>query len=502
MSVPDERRTHKGLTLTALVLCLAMAALEATVVATAMPTVTGDLGGIQYYSWVTNAYLITSAITVPIFGKLADLHGRKPVLLAGIVIFLFGSVASGAATSMPALIVFRAIQGLGAGAMQPMPITIIGDIFGIEERARLQGFFGAAWGFFGLVGPIIGGVIVENVSWRWVFYMNLPFGFAAAALLVTALHERVEKKKRRLDLAGAFLLASFVTALLLASSGVHDKAEWAFVLATALLLAGFLFVERRAEEPLLPLSLFTRRVIALSSTIGAIIGGAMIAILTYVPLFIQGVRGGTPTQAGSSITPMLVTWPIASTLSGRILPRVGFRALVRFGMACTAVAAVALPFAAEQGPLALRVVTGLFGLGMGSANTALVISVQTSVQWEQRGVATASTMFFRTIGGAVAVGVMGGVIVTALGKDTSLPKDAASRALSREGMSTLGPDVVQRISGLLDAGLGTVFGMIAALGVTAFVAAMFFPDVPMLAPAAKAAAREVAKEAAAPPAAQ
>ncbi|MDC0746355.1 MDR family MFS transporter [Polyangium mundeleinium] len=485
MSVPDERRTHRGLTVAGLVLALAMAALEATVVATAMPTVTGDLGGIEYYAWVTNAYLITSAISVPIFGKLADLHGRKPVLLAGIAIFLLGSAASGAAQSMPALIAFRAIQGLGAGAMQPMPVTIIGDIFGIEERSKLQGYIGAAWGFFGLVGPIIGGVIVENVSWRWVFYMNLPFGVAAAALVATALHERVERKTRRLDLAGALLLAGFVTSLLIASSGVHKSAT--FVLATPLLLGAFLFVERRAEEPLLPLALFARRVMALSSAIGAIIGGAMIALLTYVPLFIQGVLGGTPTQAGSSITPMLVSWPIASTFSGRILPRVGFRALVRFGMGCTAAAAVALPLVAEEGPIALRVVTGLFGIGMGCANTALVISVQTSVRWEQRGVATASTMFFRTIGGAVAVGVMGGVIVASLRKDPTLPSDAASRALSREGMSALGPDVVQRISGLLDAGLGTVFWMIAVLGVLAFVGALFFPDVPLATKAAEPA---------------
>ncbi len=484
--MPDrqERRTHKALTVAGLVLALAMAALEATVVATAMPTVTGDLGGIQYYSWVTNAYLITSAITVPMFGKLADLHGRKPVLLAGIAIFLLGSAASGAAQSMPALIAFRAVQGLGAGAMQPMPLTILGDIFGIEERSKLQGLFGAAWGFFGLVGPLIGGVIVENVSWRWVFYMNLPFGLAAAGLVATALHERVERKKRRLDFAGAFLLACFVTSLLVAASGVHGTAKWASILATVVLLGAFLIVEHRAEEPLLPLSLFTRRVIALSSAIGAIIGGAMIAILTYVPLFIQGVRGGTPTQAGSSITPMLITWPIASTLGGRLIPKVGFRALVRFGMACTAVAAVALPLVAERGPFALRLVTALFGLGMGFANTALIIAVQTSVGWEQRGVATASTMFFRTIGGAVAVGVMGGVIVAALGQDAGLPKDAASRALSREGMSALGPDVMRRIAGLLDAGLGTVFWMIAGLGVTAFVAALFYPDVPLAAGAA------------------
>ena len=183
----QPRTTRRGLTVVGLMFALAMAALEATVVSTAMPTVTGELGGIEYYSWVTNAYLVTSAITVPIFGKLADLYGRKPVLLFGIFVFLIGSVASGAAHSMLSLIAFRALQGLGAGAMQPMPLVILGDIFGLEERAKAQGAFGAAWGFFGLVGPLLGGLIVEHVSWRWVFYINVPFGILSALIVLSAL---------------------------------------------------------------------------------------------------------------------------------------------------------------------------------------------------------------------------------------------------------------------------------------------------------------------------
>ena len=470
------KKTHRGLTVVGLVLALAMSALEATVVATAMPTVTAELGGIQYYSWVTNAYLIMSAISVPIFGKLSDLYGRKPILLAGIFIFLFGSIASGAATTMPLLIVFRALQGLGAGAMQPMPLTIIGDIFDLKERAKLQGLFGASWGVFGLVGPLIGGVIVEHVSWRWVFYMNIPFGIACITIIMFGLHENLAKKKPRLDILGAFLLAVTVTFLLLTVGRIHEPKAWAWALATFACFATFVAVERRAEEPLFPLSMFQKRVISLAFLIGALNGGAMVGILTFVPLYIQGVLGGTPTQAGSSITPMLVAWPIASTVSGRLLAKYGFRPLVLAGTLFTVLAAILLPIAVTNSTFGLRAVSGIFGLGMGLANTAFVIAVQTSVTTEQRGIATAGTVFFRTIGGAVAVGVMGGVLVAALATDKTLPLDAASRALTREGISSLGPEIAGRVGALLSGGLNTVFWMITALGCVAFIAALWFPD--------------------------
>jgi EmrB/QacA subfamily drug resistance transporter len=473
------RRTNRALTVVGLVLALAMGALEATVISTAMPTVIGDLGGIHYYAWVANAYLLASSVTVPIYGKLSDIYGRKPILLFGIAMFLFGSAASGASTSMGQLIVFRAIQGLGAGSMQPMAITIVGDIFDLEERSKMQGIFGAAWGLFGLIGPMVGGLIVHHLSWRWVFYINLPFGLAAAALVVTQLHERIEKKPHTLDFLGAGLLASAVVAVLMAASRLGARTTVLCAVVSLGLLAAFLVVERRAKEPVLPLSLFARPVMAVSSLIGALIGGAMIVTLTYVPLFVQGVLRGSPTAAGTAITPMVIGWPVASAIAGRLIPRVGFRPLILFGLAVTAAAGVALALVGTtHGLLGLRACTAAFGVGMGFANTALLIAVQTSVTWEQRGIATASTMFFRTIGGTIAVGVMGGVINASLMADASIPEDAASRVLSREGAAALPPDLLAHLGAALASGLGTVFWIVAGMGVLAFLTSLWFPHVP------------------------
>ena len=473
------RSTNRALTVVGLILALAMGALEGTVVSTAMPTVIGDLGGIHAYAWVANAYLLASSVTVPIYGKLSDIYGRKPILLFGIAMFLFGSAASGAAQSMAQLIVFRAIQGLGAGAMQPMAITVVGDIFDLEERSKMQGVFGAAWGLFGLIGPMVGGLIVHHLSWRWVFYINLPFGLAAMALVLTQLHERIEKKPHTLDFLGAGLLTGTVVAVLLATSRLGARTTALCALLSLGLLVAFVRVERRAAEPMLPLSLFARPVMAVSSLIGAMIGGAMIATLTYVPLFVQGVLHDTPTAAGTAITPMVIGWPIASAVAGRLIPRVGFRPLIRFGLAITAAAGVLLALTGEaHGLLGLRLCTAAFGVGMGFANTALLIAVQTSVTWDQRGIATASTMFFRTIGGTLAVGVMGGVINASLMADASIPEDAASHVLSREGPASLAPDLVARLGEALASGLGTVFWIIAGMGALAFVTSLWFPHVP------------------------
>jgi EmrB/QacA subfamily drug resistance transporter len=473
------RRTNRALTVVGLILALAMGALEGTVVATAMPTVIGDLGGIHYYAWVTIAYLLASSVTVPIYGKLADIYGRKPILLFGIAMFLFGSAASGASQSMGQLILFRAIQGLGAGSMQPIAITVVGDIFDLEERAKMQGVFGAAWGVFGLIGPMLGGLIVHHFSWRWVFYINLPFGLAAAALVLTQLHEQIEKKPHTLDFLGAGLLTGGVVALLLASNRLGTQTTLICAAIAVVVLAAFIAVERTAKEPVLPLPLFARPVMAVSSATGAIIGGAMIAILTFVPLFVQGVLRSTPTDAGTAITPMVITWPVASAIAGRLIPKLGFRPLIRYGLGVSAAAGIALAlFGEAHGLMGLRLITAAFGIGMGFANTALLIAVQTSVAWDQRGIATASTMFFRTIGGTLAVGVMGGVINARLMVDSSIPEDAASRVLSREGAASLSPDLIARLGDALAHGLGTVFWIIAGMGVVAFVTSLWFPDVP------------------------
>jgi EmrB/QacA subfamily drug resistance transporter len=477
--MPEARRTNRVLTVLALVLAMAMAALEATVVATAMPTVIGDLGGIHSYAWITNAYLVASSVTVPIYGKLSDIYGRKPILLFGIALFLLGSAASGAAQSMNQLILFRAIQGLGAGSMQPMALTIVGDIFNLEERSKMQGVFGASWGFFGLTGPMLGGLIVKHLGWRFVFYVNLPFGLVAAAIVIFSLHEQIEKRKHQLDYLGAGLLTVGVVALLVAASRPSFPITVGAAIVAVVLLAIFVAVERRAPEPMIPLSLLTRRVMLISSLAGAIIGGAMIATLTYVPLFVQGALRGSPTDAASAITPMVVGWPLASALSGRLIPKVGFRPLILLGLCITSVAGLALAlFGESHGVGGLRITTAVFGVGMGFTNTALLIAVQTSVTWEQRGIATAGTMFFRTIGGALAVGVMGGVLNAALLSDPSIPVDAANQILSREGARALDPALLERLGTVLSLGLGRVFWIIAGMALTAFAASFWFPKIP------------------------
>lgn len=457
-------------------LSLFMAALEATVISTAMPTVVGDLGGIEIYSWVFSAYLLTSTVSVPIYGKLSDLYGRKPVILFGIALFLAGSIASGLSLSMWQLIAFRAIQGLGAGAMQPIAITIVGDIFSVEERGKMQGFFGAVWAVAGLIGPMAGGLIVAHWSWHWVFFVNVPFGVLAMGLVVFALHEQVEKKQHVLDIAGAALLTVMVTALLAGSSG---GASPLFLVGAAGLLAAFLYVESRAAEPILPLPVFKRPAIAVSSLAGALVGGAMFATMTYVPLFVQGVLGGTPQDAGSAMTPMLLGWPIASAVAGRVLTRVGYRPLIRAGLGVTAASGLVLAIfgSGEQNLWFLRLVTLFFGIGLGLANTALLIAVQTSVEWEQRGVVTASTMFFRTTGGALAIGVTGGVLRAALAKDPSIPADAASKLLGPDRGHSLDPSVVQHLGTALASGVATIFWIVAAIAGAAFLSALLFPVV-------------------------
>jgi EmrB/QacA subfamily drug resistance transporter len=466
-----ERRTNRRLTVAALMLGLFMAAMEMTVVSTAMPTVVGELGGLAHYGWVFTVYMLASTVMVPIFGKLADLRGRKPVLLFGIALFLVGSAASGLARSMEMLIAFRAIQGLGAGAMQPIALTIIGDIFDVRERGRVQGFFGAVWGVAGLAGPLVGAWIVHALSWRWVFYVNVPFGILCAGLLAVAFHERPPSAAPRFDVAGAALMAASTTVLLVAGG----TAWWAVALPAAIVLAAlFVRVELRAADPIFPVALFRRPLLAVASIVGTLMGGAMLATVTYVPLFVQGVQGRTPEQAGLAITPMVVAWPLASAIGGRLLPRTGHRMLVVLGLATTAVAAVLLamlltPGASDAVP---RTTSALFGFGMGFANVALIIAVQSSVAWDQRGVATASTMFFRTIGGALAVAATGRVIASAVGEGSA---EAISSFLGPEHGRGMAAARLAELSGALVGGLHVVFWTIAAMAIGAFLASLALP---------------------------
>ena len=317
---------------------MAIAALEATVVGTAMPTVIATLGGIAHYSWVFSAYIVTSTVTVPIWGKLSDLYGRRLLYQIGIGIFLLGTLLSGLSNSMAELIIFRAIQGLGAGALVPLGMTIIGDIFTLEERARMQAFFSGVWGFSSVVGPVVGGFITDQISWRWVFFINVPVGIVAATIIGFALKEPKQKQKPTIDYAGAILLMLAISLLMLAMvEGVKSLAtivapgNLVLFLISFILLWIFVRVERRAKDPIIPFQLLENRVVSASILAGFLGGIGMFGAISFVPLFAQGALGMSATEAGSLLTPLMLSWVTMSVIGGRLLLKVSYRPLTIIG---------------------------------------------------------------------------------------------------------------------------------------------------------------------------
>lgn len=462
---------NRRLTVTALLLSMFMAAMEATVVGTAMPTVIADLGGLALYGWVGAAYLLASTVSVPIYGKLADLYGRKSLLLLGITLFLAGSVASGGAHTIVALILARAVQGLGAGAMQPIAVTVVGDLFSIEERGRVQGLVGAVWAIAGIAGPLLGGLIVHALSWRWVFWVNVPFGLASAAILLRFYREQPRAARTlALDWRGALLLSLAALALLLGAAGELPALTLPLGGVLALL---FVWQARRAADPVLPIALVTRRPIAVAALTSLLLGATMMGTLMFVPLYVQGVLGGSPAEAGATAAPMLVGWPIASTLTSRVLVRVGFRAPVWLGSVLCAgsLAAFALLLAPGASMPALQGVMFVYGLGMGLVNTTLLIAVQSSVGWEQRGVATALTMFSRSIGGALGVGAFGSMLAARLG--ALLPPDSVRAMLDPARRHTIAGGA--EIAAALASSLAPIFWITAGLAALNVLVVAFYP---------------------------
>lgn len=453
-----------------------MAAMEATVVATAMPTVIAELGGLALYGWVGAGYLLASTVTVPVFGKLADRRGRKPILLLGIALFVLGSLLCGLATSIELLVVYRVVQGLGAGAVQPIVLTIIGDLYTPAERGRVQGLFGAVWGSAAVVGPLLGGALVHAVSWPWVFWINLPFGAVAMAVLLVAFKEQPrERSAASLDWAGAFTVTLASLSILLFASGVLP----ALTLALGVLMSGlFVFAERRARDPIVPLPLLAQRLIAVTTLASFLLGAAMMGMLIFLPLHVQGVLGYSPTQSGMVVAPMLVGWPIAASITSRILVRVGYRRPIWIGTLLSTVGLLAVaPLAsARASGAALGVGMFVFGLGMGFANTAIVIGVQASVGWEQRGVATATTMFARTMGGALGVGGLGALLAYRL--RTTISAEAATDLLDphKRGALALDPAMVEGLARAVDPLLWT--GVVAAAITLALVVVAYPLDAP------------------------
>ena len=399
-----------------------LAALEATVVGTAMPTVIASLGGLNHYSWVFSAYLITSTVTVPVWGKLSDLYGRRLLYQIGIAVFLLGSILSGISASMEQLIIFRAIQGLGAGALIPLGMTIIGDIFTLAERARMQALFSGVWGFSSVVGPIVGGFITDQLSWRWVFYINLPVGLAAALIIGLALKEPKVHERLAIDYAGAMLLMAAITLLMLGLveggtgfAALVSPRNLAFFAGFVVLMAIFVWVERRAADPIIPFRLFRNRTVAVSVYAGFLAGAAMFGAISFVPLFAQGALGSTATEAGSLLTPLMLSWVGMSVVGGHLLLRVGYRPICIVGFIFLTVGFVFLSlFERETARFWLYVDLVLIGAGLGLTMLTLLIAVQHAVRRTDLGVATSLNQFVRSIGGAVGVAIMGAVLSAGL----------------------------------------------------------------------------------------
>jgi EmrB/QacA subfamily drug resistance transporter len=399
-----------------------LAAIEPTVVAAAMPTVVTQLGGLAHYSWVFSAYLLTSTVTIPLWGQLSDLYGRRRFFLTSVGLFLLGSALSGAAQSMTQLIIFRAIQGLGAGGLLPLAMTIMGDIYTLEERGRMQGLLSATWGVASVAGPPVGGYITDLLSWRWVFYLNVPVGIPAAAAVAVALSEPRAHERPRIDYRGAILLSAAVTLLLLAvsQSGGESQTLGRSILTplylTVVVLGAWLFrVERRAVEPIVPLDLLTDRMVASICVSGFLTGFAMFGAISFVPLFVQAALGGTTREAGAALTSLVLGWVTMSAVTGRVVLRVGYRRMVVGGLILIAAAFLGLTETTQDVSFWwLRADLAAMGMGLGMTMLSLVLAMQAAVDRSRLGVATSFGVFTRSIGGAVGVAVMGAIIAASL----------------------------------------------------------------------------------------
>ena len=405
-----------------IMLSIFLAAIESTVVATAMPTVVASLGGIRIYSWVFSGFLLTQTVTMPLWGRFSDLYGRRPVYLAGLATFLVGSALSGASQNMVQLILFRMVQGLGAGALMTLGYTIIGELFGLERRARMQGYISSVWGLASLMGPWAGGVLTDHVSWRWVFYINLPFGAVAMALIGFALTTASRSTRRPVvDWAGVALFAAGVSALLLGIVEAGRVGSWSQIEVVTLLAIGvvvlgaFVAVEQRAAEPIVPLRLFKSRMILAAVVTRFLAGMAMFGALSFVPLFLQSVTGASATRAGLVLTPFVLGWVVMSVVSARLVLRVGYRTVVVIGMASLTVAFLLFrrwSVTLSTGSAMVDVL--LAGIGMGMVVVPMLIAVQSVVARSDLGAATSLTQFFMSIGGALGLSLMGAVMAQRL----------------------------------------------------------------------------------------
>jgi EmrB/QacA subfamily drug resistance transporter len=455
-----------------------LAALEGTVVGTAMPTIVAALGGLAHYSWVFSAYLLTSTVTVPVWGKLSDLFGRRRLFQIGVAVFLVGSAACGFAQTMTQLIVWRAVQGIGAGALVPLAMTIIGDIFTLEERAKMQGLFSGVWGVSSVFGPLLGGFITDQLSWRWVFLINLPVGIAAAAIIGFGLIEPKRHERATIDYAGAAVLTIAVTMLLLvlgegsAPERLLRPGNLALIAAIGVLFFVFVRIEKRAADPIVPLGLFRNRVVSVAIVVGFLAGIAMFAAITFVPLMAQGVLGATATEAGSFLTPLMLAWVTSSIVGGRLLMRLGTRTLVTTGLVFMLGGFAALATFSRTTPRWTMIVELiLIGSGLGLTMLTLLIASQHSVPRAQLGITTSLNQFSRSIGGAIGVALLGAMLAAGLAEFAQNP----NALVNPEARAHISPAELAALQGALEGTLRTIFWTCTAVVALALCAVAAMP---------------------------
>ena len=466
-------------------LVTALASFESTIVSTAMPTIIGDLGGLPLYSWVFSIYLLTSTVMMPIYGRLADIYGRRRILMVGISVFVFGAVVCAFARTMPQLIGARAVQGLGAAGLIPVSLTVAGDLYSIEERARIQGLFSSIWGLASLVGPLLGAWMTMSFGWRSIFTINVPLGVLALVLVGTQMIETRAPLADPLDLAGALLLAAGAASLLFAvlhspgAGGFGVVPRLLLTVVAAVALAAFVRLQARREHPLVPPVLFRRWETAAPYVAGVLLGTTIFGVDTFVPLFVQGARGGTAGSAGAVVTPLVFFWAVSAAAGARLVVRFGFRATARLGAALCLAGLSGLLVAAyvEASVPWISAACGVVGMGLGPCSIAQVLSIQSSAAERIRGVATSLVPFFRTVGGSLGVGALGGVLSAGLRLRLGDAAEAAGRLLvhraAAAGEASVSPELLRSA---IERSLLPVFGVLVALAVVNVIVAGGFPE--------------------------
>lgn len=464
-----KKETNRPLVLISVMLAMFVSAVEATIVTTAMPSIASELGGFSRYSWIFSSYLLMSTVTVLIYGKLADIFGRKPILFTGLTIFLVGSILCGFAVSMEQLILFRLLQGLGAGAVMPIATTIIGDIYTTEERAKVQGYLSSVWGISAVLGPAIGGGIVYYLTWEYVFWINVPLGLLAMAGIGFFLHEPEREKKVSIDYKGAALLTASLSAILFWLVEGGQSFGRLSLVSISLIVVGlgffvlFIVVERTAKNPLMPFSIWKNPVILYANLVSFTTGFILIGISTYLPTFVTGVMEQPAIIAGFTLTAMSIGWPLASSAAGHLLIRYGtFTVSFVGGIALMIGATLFTVMSASLGPLWAAMSSFFIGIGMGLTSTSFVVTIQGAVPRKVRGSATAANMFMRNFGNTVGVAFYGAILNFALlnyfkEKNADFGLDDVNLLLTEESRQSLAELEVQVLQGALDGALQWVY---------------------------------------------